>query len=118
MKNVFETQTRLDQTLHLKRFISTKKHVNANSGDEVMKKLEKREVAENFKGFLKMRDSSLMRAYRGTSIKMRTCPAKCRTVCKYVFVLLQQGKNQQQPQSTATSAATLMNSRNLCHLFS
>ena len=48
MKNVFETQTRVDQTLHLKRFISTKKHVNANSGDEVMKKLEKRDVAENF----------------------------------------------------------------------
>ena len=40
-------------------------------------------MRENFKGFLKIRDISLMWAYCGTSVKMRTCPAQCGTVGKY-----------------------------------
>ena len=40
-------------------------------------------MRENFKGFTKMRGISSMQVYRGTSIKMRTCPAQYRTVGKY-----------------------------------
>ena len=40
-------------------------------------------IRENFKGLLKMRDISPMRAYRGTLNKMRTCSARCGTVGKY-----------------------------------
>ena len=47
MKNAFETETRVNQTLLLKHYID-KNYVNENSGDEVIKKQEMREDAGKF----------------------------------------------------------------------
>ena len=85
MKNVFERNVRKSNTSFevlyqqktmLRKTLEMKSSRNWKCG----------KMRENFKGFLKMRDISLMRAYRGTSIKMRTCNAQCGTVGKYGIV--------------------------------